>query len=146
MIPELNATFSKTRELPQSWTENNWAGLLLPGAFSRNHCENPPSISGAFKENGIKPGDPGLIRKWQHARRRYAMPRYDANKIAMALPLKTADASQTEDLSDPKIVKFIVVKKREEQAKEELTSFEEAMLPHLDAAHNLAKWLLRNEQ
>jgi RNA polymerase sigma factor (sigma-70 family) len=63
----------------------------------------------------------------------------------MALPLKTADVSQTEDLSDPKIVKFVVVKKREEQAKEELTSFEEAMLPHLDAAHNLAKWLLRNE-
>ena len=25
-------------------------------------------------------------------------------------------------------------------------SFEEAMLPHLDAAHNLAKWLLRNEE
>ena len=75
------------------------------------------------------------------------MPRYDANKIAMALPLKTADASQTEDFeSDPKIVKFVVVKKREEQAKEELTSFEEAMLPHLDAAYNLAKWLLRNEE
>jgi RNA polymerase sigma-70 factor, ECF subfamily len=71
---------------------------------------------------------------------------YDANKIAMALPLKTADASQTEDLSDPKIVKFVVVKKREEHAKEELTSFEDAMLPHLDAAHNLAKWLLRNEE
>ncbi len=64
----------------------------------------------------------------------------------MALPLKTADASETEELSDPKIVKFVVVKKGEEQAKEELTSFEEAMLPHLDAAHNLAKWLLRNEE
>ena len=25
-------------------------------------------------------------------------------------------------------------------------SFEEAMLPHLDAAHNLARWLLRNEE
>ena len=72
------------------------------------------------------------------------MPGYDANKIAMALRLKTADASC--DLSDSKIVKFVVVKKREEQAKEELTSFEEAMLPHLDAAHNLAKWLLRNEE
>src|SRR5205814_8559287 len=71
---------------------------------------------------------------------------YDANKIAMALPVQTADASQTGDLSDPKIVKFVVVKKRREQGKEELTSFEEAMLPHLDAAHNLAKWLLRNEQ
>jgi len=75
------------------------------------------------------------------------MPRYDANKIAMALPLKTADASEAEDLSDPKMVKFVVVKKqKEQQAKEEVTSFEEAMLPHLDAAHNLAKWLLRNEQ
>jgi len=68
----------------------------------------------------------------------------DANKIAMALPLKAADASG--DLSDPKIVKFVVVKKREEQPKEEITSFEEVMLPHLDAAHNLAKWLLRNEE
>ena len=28
----------------------------------------------------------------------------------------------------------------------ELASFEETMLPHLDAAHNLARWLLRNEQ
>jgi len=74
------------------------------------------------------------------------VPRYVPNKIAMALPLKTADASQTEDLSDPKIVKFVVVKKREEQAKEEIMSFEQAMLPHLDAAHNLARWLLRNEQ
>ena len=65
----------------------------------------------------------------------------------MALPLKTADAFESQDFeSDPKIVKFVVLKKREEQAKEELLSFEEAMLPHLDAAHNLAKWLLRNEQ
>src|SRR5436190_6685936 len=64
----------------------------------------------------------------------------------MALPLKTADALPTENLSDPKIVKFVVVKKREEQPTEELLSFEEAMLPHLDAAHNLAKWLLRNEE
>ena len=64
----------------------------------------------------------------------------------MALPLKTAHVSQTEDLSDPKIVKFVAVKKHEEQAKEEITSFEEAMLPHLDAAHNLARWLLRNEE
>jgi RNA polymerase sigma-70 factor (ECF subfamily) len=67
----------------------------------------------------------------------------------MALPLKADDASETEDFeSDQKTVKFVVVKKREgdhaQQA--ELTSFEEAMLPHLDAAHNLAKWLLRNEQ
>ncbi len=59
------------------------------------------------------------------------------------------DASETEDFeSDPKIVKFVVVKKREERhaEKEDLMSFEAVMLPHLDAAHNLAKWLLRNEQ
>ena len=59
------------------------------------------------------------------------------------------DASETEDFeSEPTIVKFVVVKKREEShaKKEELMSFEAVMLPHLDAAHNLAKWLLRNEQ
>ena len=43
------------------------------------------------------------------------------------------NASETKDFeSAPKIV--------------ELASFEETMLPHLDAAHNLATWLLRNEQ
>jgi len=69
----------------------------------------------------------------------------------MVLPLKAEHASQTEDFeSTSKIVKFAVVpKKREEpdqSPKEELMSFEAAMLPHLDAAHNLARWLLRNEQ
>jgi RNA polymerase sigma-70 factor (ECF subfamily) len=51
-------------------------------------------------------------------------------------------------LHDPSLNKS-VVKNREEQdhsPKEELISFEEAMLPHMDAAHNLARWLLRNEQ
>ena len=43
------------------------------------------------------------------------------------------NASDTKDFeSEPKIV--------------ELASFEETMLPHLDAAHNLATWLLGNEQ
>jgi len=68
----------------------------------------------------------------------------------MALLLKSEHASQTEDFdSDPKIVKFVVVKKPEEQdqsLKGDVASFEEALLPHLDAAHNLARWLLRNEQ
>src|SRR6202162_1892618 len=71
------------------------------------------------------------------------------SKIAMALPAKTEHASATEDFeSDPKIVKFVVVKKHEEDHAQqaELTSFEAVMLPHLDAAHNLARWLLRNEQ
>ena len=45
-------------------------------------------------------------------------------------------------------MKIVVVKKREESQaeKEDLFSFEAMMLPHLNAAHNLAKWLLRNEQ
>ena len=67
----------------------------------------------------------------------------------MALPLKTGNGSEPEDLeSDQKIVKFVVVKKGEVDAaqNEALTSFEEALLPHLDAAHNLARWLLSNEQ
>jgi RNA polymerase sigma-70 factor, ECF subfamily len=49
------------------------------------------------------------------------------------------NASETEDSE---------VKKREEShaEKENLMSFEALILPHLDAAHNLARWLLRNEQ
>src|SRR2546430_14184937 len=69
----------------------------------------------------------------------------------MVLPLKAEHASQTEDFeSSAKIVKFSVVPKKHEKPdqspKEELMSFEAAMLPHLDAAHNLARWLLRNEE
>jgi RNA polymerase sigma-70 factor (ECF subfamily) len=67
----------------------------------------------------------------------------------MALLLNAEHASQLEDFeAGAKIVKFAVVKKREEDQaeKEDLTSFEAVMLPHLDAAHNLARWLLRNEQ
>jgi len=67
----------------------------------------------------------------------------------MALLLNAEHASETEDFeSDQKIVKFVVVKKPEENRaqKEEVASFEAALLPHLDAAHNLARWLTRNEQ
>jgi RNA polymerase sigma-70 factor (ECF subfamily) len=63
--------------------------------------------------------------------------------------LKAEHASETEDFeSDQKTVKFVVVKKREEPPaeQEDLTSFEALILPHLDAAHNLARWLLRNEE
>src|SRR5213079_723249 len=68
----------------------------------------------------------------------------------MASRLKAEYASELEDFeSSSKIEKFVVVKKREEQdhaPREDLLSFEAIMLPHLDAAHNLARWLLRNEQ
>ena len=67
----------------------------------------------------------------------------------MALPLKAEHASETEDFeSRPNIVKFTVVKESEQNhaQKAELTSFEAIMLPHMDAAYNLARWLLRNEQ
>jgi len=78
-----------------------------------------------------------------------ALPKYELSKIPMALPLKAEHASETEDFeSDQKTVKFVVVKKHEEAPpeQEDLTSFEAMMLPHLDAAHNLARWLLRNEE
>jgi len=67
----------------------------------------------------------------------------------MALALKAQHTFETENLeSHRKIVKFVLLKKSEPDHSEraELASFEETMLPHLDAAHNLAKWLLRNEQ
>jgi len=70
--------------------------------------------------------------------------------MVIALPFNAEHLSETEDFeSRPKIVKFVVVKKHQEQDAaqgQELASFEEAMLPHLDAAHNLARWLVRNEQ
>jgi len=67
----------------------------------------------------------------------------------MALAVKAQHTFETEDSEPPrKIVKFAIVKKTEPDHAEpaELASFEQAMLPHLDAAHNLARWLLRNEQ
>jgi RNA polymerase sigma factor (sigma-70 family) len=67
----------------------------------------------------------------------------------MVLSLKTKHASESEDCeSRRKIVKFTVVEKTQADHANtaELALFEEAMLPHLDAAHNLARWLLRNEQ
>ena len=68
----------------------------------------------------------------------------------MAAPLKIDYAFNAEDLeSSATIVKFTVLKKHQEPdaaEEHELASFEETMLPHMDAAHNLAKWLLRNEE
>ena len=68
----------------------------------------------------------------------------------MTAPLKIDYAFNAEDLeSSATIVKFTVLKKHQEPdaaQEHELASFEETMLPHMDAAHNLAKWLLRNEE
>jgi RNA polymerase sigma factor (sigma-70 family) len=65
----------------------------------------------------------------------------------MASLLKAEYALDSKGLeASPKIVKFAVVKTTEPDQVNELASFEEAMLPHLDAAHNLARWLLRNEE
>src|SRR5438067_5607843 len=74
-----------------------------------------------------------------------------ARENVMALLLNAEHAFGLEDFeSTTKIVKFAIVPKKHEEPdqspKEELMSFEAAMLPHLDAAHNLARWLLRNEQ
>ncbi|HEU5238861.1 MAG TPA: sigma-70 family RNA polymerase sigma factor [Pyrinomonadaceae bacterium] len=67
----------------------------------------------------------------------------------MATTLEAGYAFGAEDLeSGPKVVKFAVIQGHQgEGAQEhELASFEAMMLPHMDAAHNLARWLLRNEQ
>ena len=66
----------------------------------------------------------------------------------MALLLKTGHAFKTEDFESDKIVNFVILKKHEEDRakQEDLPSFEALMLPHLDAAYNLARWLVRNEQ
>ena len=67
----------------------------------------------------------------------------------MALRLKAEHVSDTEDFESRRnIVKFTVFKGSEQNdaQKAEQASFEDVMLPHLDAAHNLAKWLLRNEE
>ena len=68
----------------------------------------------------------------------------------MAATLKAEYVFDNEGFeSSAKIVKFAVIKKHQEQdavQEHELASFEEMMLPHMDAAHNLARWLLHNEQ
>src|SRR2546429_2220279 len=68
----------------------------------------------------------------------------------MAATLEAEYVFGAEDLeSRAKVVKFAVFQRHEEQGaaqEHELASFEAMMLPHMDAAHNLARWLLRNEQ
>jgi RNA polymerase sigma factor (sigma-70 family) len=61
---------------------------------------------------------------------------------------KNRPAGEAAAVREATIMKFGVVKKREEMPaeREDVISFEALMLPHLDAAHNLARWLLRNEQ
>ena len=66
----------------------------------------------------------------------------------MAATLEAEYAFGAEDLElGAKVVKFAVIQGHQgEGAQEhELASFEAMMLPHMDAAHNLARWLLRNE-
>jgi RNA polymerase sigma-70 factor, ECF subfamily len=68
----------------------------------------------------------------------------------MAATLEAEYVFDTKDLeSRDKVVKFSVIQGHEKQGaaqEHELASFEAMMLPHMDAAHNLARWLLRNEE
>jgi RNA polymerase sigma-70 factor (ECF subfamily) len=68
----------------------------------------------------------------------------------MAATLEAEYVFGAEDLEPrAKVVKFAVMQRDEEHGaaqEHELISFEAMMLPHMDAAHNLARWLLRNEQ
>jgi RNA polymerase sigma factor (sigma-70 family) len=70
-------------------------------------------------------------------------------KNIMAATLEAEYAFGAEDLEPRgKVVKFSVVQGHQGEGAQqhELASFEALMLPHMDAAYNLAKWLLRNEQ
>jgi RNA polymerase sigma-70 factor (ECF subfamily) len=70
-------------------------------------------------------------------------------KNTMATTLEADYVFGTKDFElGAKVVKFAVIQGHQgEGAQEhELASFEATMLPHMDAAHNLARWLLRNEQ
>lgn len=70
-------------------------------------------------------------------------------KNTMATALEADYVFGTKDFElGAKVVKFAVIQGHQgEGAQEhELASFEAMMLPHMDAAHNLARWLLRNEE
>jgi RNA polymerase sigma factor (sigma-70 family) len=63
--------------------------------------------------------------------------------LTMEYPLRDEDLQ-----SRQRVVNLFVLKKPEGQGmsqEHELASFEALMLPYLDAAHNLARWLVRNE-
>ena len=67
----------------------------------------------------------------------------------MAATVEAEYAFVAEDLEPRgKVVKFAVIQGHQGEGAEqhELASFEALMLPHMDAAYNLARWLLRNEQ
>jgi len=71
------------------------------------------------------------------------------DKNFMAATLEAEYAFGAEDLeTGAKVVKFAVFQgyQGEGAHEHELASFEATMLPHMDAAYNLARWLLRNEQ
>jgi RNA polymerase sigma factor (sigma-70 family) len=72
-----------------------------------------------------------------------------ARENATALSLNAIRPSETEQFESRPSLGLTVRKNQEEEDRshnEKLRSFEDLMLPHLDAAHNLARWLLRNEQ
>ena len=72
----------------------------------------------------------------------------DQNTMATALEAEYVFGAENLE-SRAKVVKFAVIQRHEEEGaaqEHELASFEAMMLPHMDAAHNLARWLLRNEQ
>lgn len=57
------------------------------------------------------------------------------------------DNLETKNIKTTDLIEAVLIEKDEAKcAEKSLVSFESAVLPHVDAAHNLARWLLRNEE
>src|ERR1700736_442892 len=111
---------------------------------------NPISLATNFPRFGASGND---LRCHDDPKTRWFYMPFPAEAIdfknVMATTLEAGYAFGAEDFeSGPKVVKFAVIQGRQGEGPQEheLASFEAMMLPHMDAAHNLARWLLRNEQ
>lgn len=104
----------------------NWPDLVRPSTKSaRSKKPGNKTAAAAVVSSGRIPED--LLKEIMVAQ----------------LPVSTPD----DRASSNKIVTFHALPGYKEQsAEQELAAFEAMMLPHLDAAKNLARWLLKNDR
>ena len=104
-----------------------------------DRIESQESLQNVNFSPSPSPGDDGKHERSQN----------DTHENLMALGPNARHLFEAEQFeSRPKIVKFAASTSEEKENRpqqQELGSFEALMLPHMDAAYNLARWLLRNE-